>query len=63
LRAEEAGQVGQNTLAALVSSVPFASGLPTFTVRETLPDAPPATVPRFQVTVPAETVPAGDDVT
>src|SRR5262245_23387969 len=44
---------------ALVRSVPFASGLVTFTVRLTLPEAPPFTVARFQVALPPETVAGG----
>ncbi len=37
--------------------VPFASGLATFTTSWTLPVAPAATVPTFQVTTPPDSVP------
>jgi len=44
--------------APLVIVVPFASGLATRTTSCAEPEAPAASVPRFQVTVPAACVPA-----
>src|SRR5882724_10950146 len=41
----------------LVTTVPFASGVLTFTTRVTAPETPVLTVPMFQVTTPAASVP------